>query len=65
MSERTASLIRVHVVGEKPKVFPTLNAALKHCRETQLTGYVVDPDGNTINIRKGKRIAVGGAWVSA
>jgi hypothetical protein len=53
----------VHKVGEQPKQFDTLYAALGYVSDKKFTGYIVDPDGAVINIRKGKRKAVDGKWI--
>ena len=55
----------VHEVGEKPKQFDTLSAALGYCSDRRFTGYIVDPDHNIIDIKKGKRKGADGKWVKA
>ena len=54
----------VHEVGEKPKYFDSLHGALGYVSDKTFTGYIVDPDGGVINIRKGKRRSADGKkWV--
>jgi len=54
-----------HIVGDPPRKFDTLHAALKFFGSAKLTGYIVDPNGGVINIRKGKRKTVDGKWMKA
>lgn len=44
--------------------YPKLAAALRHVEEHKVTGYVVTPDSEVINVRKGKRKSADGKkWV--
>ena len=55
----------LHEVGEKPRVFTSLHAALLYAKEAKTTGYIVvgGPERSVINLRKGKRKAVDGRWI--
>jgi hypothetical protein len=44
-------------IGEPRRDFDTLNAALLAVKTEKITGYITTPDGDVIDVRKGKRRA--------
>lgn len=56
---------RVHDFAQATvQEFRFLVEALRHCDRAKLDGYVVAPDGEVIEVKKGKRRGVGGkGWV--
>lgn len=53
----------LHNIGDTPQRFTYLAQALHAAWECKATGYIITPDNEVINVRKGKRKGTGKHWV--